>query len=1012
NNLATNLKTFPLFLLLLISFTFSDNFGQGQRGKLQGRVTDDLTGEALIGANVLIVGTTLGAATDFDGRYVILNVPVGEYNVSASLLGYAKTTFEQVAVNADRTTEINFRLKDEAIQLEQVVVIAEKPKIIKDQTSSSSTIDDAVISSAPVEGIRGFLDLTAGFQKNDRGTYSVRGSGSYEVNYQINGVEQINSSTTAPGSFGVDKANNSWKYDVNPIGVQQVQLISGGFSAEYGNAQAGVVKVVLKEGAPKLTGEVRMEYRPPGQYHFGKYIYDESLYEWQKWGTLDKWMGLKNQEFFLQDLGIITESRYKWLYDRVKNNTATPDEVNFFNQIVNDEITWAYNTWLNNHKPSDDNPLGVYDYRERAYARLMFGFGGPLGRDPNKLKFYFSGEYKKNPTRLPTAEKDQVSQNYILNVTYQPITNHKIKGMFSYQSYKGGIWSGSDDIRWSGLAFSPPGTSYKYYVNIDPVRVEQTLAQSLNWVYTLNSTSFFEATFTHQKETYELPFQYLTGYTQERDRLDSLNDRNGGTILKAGSWWETTYFRAPDALSTLYYQDNRTDHFSASLDYTSQVNSNNLIKTGLRFYYWDLYSNGVNSRFKANALVATTGIAEYYHAYPYNMAFYFQDKMEYEGMIANIGFRAESYNFQSQTPIDQFDIPYLGTDGPKSGTPGTKNSESFFAFLPRVGISFPIGESTAFRIQYGHFTSMPTFSNALSSRSFRGWSGIGNPNLEPKKTIQYEFGLQQVIEDENKLDIAIYYNDRVTQVGLQRIAAFTGSFTRAPVGYTPDNTPLYTYTSFANNAFGATIGMEITFEKIVFRNWGYRFSYSISQTTEGNYGAEIIYPLDVRAAERRNYTGEFLSSSDRTHNFRALLQYNFATGEGPEIFGFKPFENSTFSLTYQAQSGTPFTYITSFDLKDVVNNRRYPLESLFDFNFTKTIDIDSYRLILALRVMNLFDNKWLTPVSADDLINLVEYGTTIDQPGIDPLRISHISAFFKAYRNVPRQVFFTVGFGF
>lgn len=999
-----------ILLLFVLLTGFSEI--QAQRGKLSGEIKDAQTGEFLPGVAVRIDGTNLGGISDIDGKYFILNIPAGKYTVTGSFVGYAKYIVSNVEINIDRTTELDLKLKQSTFEMDEVVVIAEKPKVIKDQTSSSSTIDEEQISAAPIEGLRGILDLTAGFQKNEKGTYSVRGSGSYEVNYQINGVEQINSATTSPGSFGVEKSNNSWKYDVNPIGVQQMQLISGGFSAEYGNAQAGVVKVVLKEGSPRLSGEVRIEYRPPGQYHFGKYIYDESTYEWQKWGQLNNWMAYKDSSFFLQDLGITSPSRYKWLYDKVQNGTATPDEINTWNNVLSQEINWAYNTWIYNHKPSDDNPLGVYDYRERAYTRVMFGFGGPLGKDPNKLKFFLSGEYKKNPTRLPTSEKDQIYQNYILNMTYQPFTQHKLKLMLGYQNYQGGIWSGSEDIRWAGLAFSPPSTSYKYYVLIDPVRTEQTVTQSLNYIYTLDATSYFEATLTHMSEKYELPYEYLTSYSQERDRLDSLGDRQGN-LLKAGSWWETQYFRAPDAFSTLYYQDTRTEYYAASLDFTSQINTGNLIKTGLRLYYWDLFNNGVNSRFKANALVATTGVAEYYTAKPYNIAFYIQDKMEYEGMIANIGVRAEAYNFGADVPVDPFNIVYVGTEGPESGNLNTEKSKTYFMLLPRVGLSFPIGENTAFRLQYGHFTSMPTFSQALSNRGNKGIVGHGNANLEPKKTIQYEFGLQQVIDEDNRIDVALYYNDRVTQIGLLRYAAYTGTVLNSPSAYTSDNTPLFNYTTFSNNAFGATLGFEISLEKINAKNWMYRFTYSISQTTEGNYGPQVIYPTASAAAESRDYTGEFLSGNDKTHNFRALLQYNWGTGEGPELFGINILENSSLSFTYSVQSGIPFTYRTSFDLKDVVNNRRYPLESMFDLNFMKHVVLEGgYRIVVGLRVMNLFENKWLTPVSNNDLIDWVDYGTTIDQPGTDPSRISYISSFYKAYRNVPRQVYFTVGFGF
>jgi hypothetical protein len=1006
-NMYINKFFTPLKITVLALIIFSvPLFAQASRGKLTGKVIDDKTREPLIGANIIIEGTTLGAAADINGRYIILNVPAGSYTVTASLLGYGKVRKTEVEIDIDRTTELNFNLKDASVQLEQVTIVAERHKIIKDQTSTATTLSESQIKAAPIEGIRGALDLSAGFQKTATGNYSVRGSGSYEVNFQINGVEQVNSSTIAPVTFGTDKANNSWKYDVNPLGVQQVQLITGGFSAEYGNAQAGVVKVALKEGTPKFTGEFRVEYRPAGQYHFGDYIYSKDSYEWKKWGSLDKWMS--QQESIIKELKL--DTRYKDLYDKRKNSRA---DSSAFYDIANREIAWAYNVWVKNHTPSDDNPLGVYDYTQYGYKRYMVGFGGPLGKDPNLLRFYFSGEYRSNPTRLPTPEKNQVYQNYIMNVSYQPVQNQKFKIMGSYQNYRGGIWSGSDDIRWSGLAFTPPGLSTKYYITTDPVRTEQTVAQSVNWVYTISPRAFVEATVSHQQEKYELPYEYLVGTVNMRDRLDSLYDPEG-QVLKDGIWWDNAYFRPLINASTNYYQDTRTENISVNLDYTNQIVETNLLKAGLRFYYWDMLNNACNSSFSANTFLTRSGYADYYHAYPFNAAFYVQDKMEYSGMIANIGVRGEAYNFNSLVPVDEFNIFYQGKGGPSGsniGNPATTGSATKFILLPRIGISFPIGENTAFRIQYGHFASMPTFSQALSRRTQSGWTGIGNPDLDPKKTINYEFGLQQVLGQNHRFDVVLYYNDRTTQIGLQKVASYTGSSERS-AGFALDNTPLFAYTTYANNAFGSTVGMEFTFETIGVGDWSYRLSYSLSQTTDGTYGASTIYPDGTRNYLNQSTTGEFLSSNDRTHNFRALLQYRVQKDAGFDLFGIKPFSNTVFSLTYSAQSGTPFTYTTVFDPVGVTNNRRYPLETSFDFNAIKNIDILGYKMIVGVRIMNLFNNQWLTPMDvSDDIINWVENGITMADPGNDPTRLSYVVAPYRAYRNIPRQIFFTLGFG-
>jgi len=995
-------RTLFIFAFLLSCITiFSQN------GKLTGIAYDSDTNEPLISANVIIMGTSLGTATDLEGKFLILNVPPGKYHIKVSMIGYTKVIQRDVLVNIDRTTEIDFPLQDETLEIEQIVITAKKKVIVKDRTSTATNINDEQIKAAPIEGLSDALQLSAGFQKDERGTFSVRGSGAHEVSFQINGVEQIKSNTSVPGTFGSEKANNSWKYDVNPLGVQQLELITGGFSAEYGNAQAGVVKVALKEGGPRLNGEFRIEYRPSGQYHYGPFLYDKNNYEWQKWGNLENWLDVNNpdRETILTSLGTREIEQYR---------ESDPE---LYESKINELLSWAHSIWVDNHEPRDDHPLGIYDYRKENYLRFLFGLGGPLGRDPNLLKFYISGEYKKNPTRLPTPERNQILQNYIMNVTYNPIPNHKFRLMANYQQYTGGIWSGSSDIRWSGLPFTPPASSKKYVINFDPVRDEQTVSQSLNYVHTINQESFLELNISHQKEKYELPYKYLPGYNLEIDRLDGLDD-SLGTILKPGIWWESNYYFAPQSFSTNSYQDQRTTNLGIKLDYVNQVLTTNLLKAGINFSYWDMFSNGVNSSFQANSYVARNGFAEYYKAYPISFAFYIQDKMEYEGMIANIGLRTEIYNYQAAVPVDPANYLYTGTDGPKDGNPGTKSSDTKHIFLPRIGVSFPIGESTAFRFQYGHFASMPIFSQALSVRTSRGWSGIANPNLDPKKTINYEFGIQQTLGDKNKLDVSLYYNDRHDQVGSQKIRSYSGSQlvsnpTDSKIG--EGNETIYSYNSYLNNSFGSTIGLELVLESIRTTNWMYRFSYSISQTTSGKFGAKYL-DLDGTFEYRSDplYSDENLASWDRTHNLRGLVQYFIRESEGFELFGTYPFENTIFSLTYAAQSGAPFTYTTEFqEVKDVSNNRRYPIETNVDFNFSKEIDMKDINLLVGIRIMNLFNNKWLTPIyNIENIGNWVENGITYADPGNDPLRQEHITAYYKAYRNIPRQVFFTLGIRF
>ncbi|HAP35043.1 MAG TPA: hypothetical protein DCQ28_03550, partial [Bacteroidetes bacterium] len=221
-NRVSNYTALLFFLSIFTHLTML-----AQTSKLVGVVTDGTTKEPLIGVNIFIVGTNIGTVTDVNGRYSILNISPGRYNVKASMLGYATVLQQSVDIFIDRTTNADFQLRDATIELNQVVVVASKPQVIRDRTATATTIESSQINSAPIEGLRGAMDLYAGFQKSASGEYSVRGSGSYELNFQINGVDQVTSNTSAPGEFGADKANNSWKFDVNPLGVQQMELITG-----------------------------------------------------------------------------------------------------------------------------------------------------------------------------------------------------------------------------------------------------------------------------------------------------------------------------------------------------------------------------------------------------------------------------------------------------------------------------------------------------------------------------------------------------------------------------------------------------------------------------------------------------------------------------------------------------------------------------------------------------------------------------------------------------------------
>jgi len=207
----------------------------GTTGKLAGRVTDKAK-QPLPGANIVINGTQLGAVSDLDGYYTILNIPPGRYQVRYAFIGYKTMTVSQILVTTDHTTTQDIQLEQSVIEGESVQVVAQRPIVETNLTSSVATVTSDAIAIMPVQDLQEVVDLQAGVVDGH-----FRGGRTGEVQYQINGVS-VNNSYDNSSTLRIDRSL-----------LQEVQVISGTFDAEYGQAMSGVVNVVLKSGSDKLA---------------------------------------------------------------------------------------------------------------------------------------------------------------------------------------------------------------------------------------------------------------------------------------------------------------------------------------------------------------------------------------------------------------------------------------------------------------------------------------------------------------------------------------------------------------------------------------------------------------------------------------------------------------------------------------------------------------------------------------------------------------------------------------
>jgi len=175
-----------IFLLVVLSAVI---IFPGQTGKIAGTVKDKSTGEPLIGVNIFIEQTSIGAASDINGDYFIINVSPGEYTVVASMIGYQSMKVTKVIVTADKTTNINFGLDVQRLELnEEVVVTAERLIIRKDLTSSELSVTSSEIKSLPVESLADILQLKAGVVTDASGGIHIRGGRTSEVSYLVDGI--------------------------------------------------------------------------------------------------------------------------------------------------------------------------------------------------------------------------------------------------------------------------------------------------------------------------------------------------------------------------------------------------------------------------------------------------------------------------------------------------------------------------------------------------------------------------------------------------------------------------------------------------------------------------------------------------------------------------------------------------------------------------------------------------------------------------------------------------------
>ena len=254
-----------LLLFFLSTILVSLQIFAGTTGKLTGKVYDAKSKEAVPFANIIIEGTNLGAAADADGNYVILNIPPGTYSVRLEHLSYQKIIIRNVNISIDQTTKLDIAATESSVELSAVLVESKKDVLQKDVTSSQATVSADQIKSLPVVEFNDVLQLQAGVTRGADGGFHIRGGRSSEIAYWVNGISVT------------DGYDNSRGINIDNSSIQELQVISGTFNAEYGNAMSGIVNTVTKEGQMDYHGSLHL-YSSDYVSNFTSYFTDINHY--------------------------------------------------------------------------------------------------------------------------------------------------------------------------------------------------------------------------------------------------------------------------------------------------------------------------------------------------------------------------------------------------------------------------------------------------------------------------------------------------------------------------------------------------------------------------------------------------------------------------------------------------------------------------------------------------------------------------------------------------------------
>lgn len=803
---TTQFKSVLLLITLMAFTTF------GQSGKIAGRIIDASTGEPLPFVNVLVEGTTQGAASDIDGYYSIIGLRPGTYDIRASAIGYNAQTVQGARVSIDLTTEVNFELFETSIELkEEVVVVATKPLVTKDLTSSTAIVGSDEISVLPVTEFQEVLQLKAGIVGGN-----VRGGRSGEVVYAIDGVPVTD---VYDGSTVVDVATSS---------IEELQFVSGAFNAEYGKALSGYVNIATKDGDNKFAGSFSS--------YIGDYYSDRT----------DIFRDINNFDPFS--------------IRNFEGNISGPIIPNTMFFYVNARYIY-FGGWLNGVR--NYNPWNITVNRGATYP-----ISDP--EDPSNERYILSA----NPDGSGVGDGEIVPMNWNEKIygqgklTYRPFTDIKVNFNYILDDVEYRDFDQS-------FSYNPDGDFKRFRVgHTNILSLTHTLSNTS--FYQANFSYFFkkyrqfvyedpnDPKWTHDRLLGQQPTEvpsFRTGGTQNQQfkritntygfKLDFTSQVDKINLVKIGVevnqhqlGFDNIYLQQP--LSVEDPSVTLNPFVTRFIPNPLDPNENLAIDLYQRKPFE--FSAYIQDKIELSEMIINVGVR--------------MDYFDSDGQVLNDPSDPDIYRPRKEVNIAKTIEERRNSNA--FGEAWYKEAETELSFSPRLGVAFPITDRGVIHFSYGHFFQIPNFELLYVNPEFKFGAGTGNlgitgnSNLKAQQTISGEVGVQQAFTDDISIDLTAYFRD------IRNLAGTRADEIRLPGGSA-------SYSQYINSDFGFVQGIVLTVTKRLSQNWAATLDYTF-QSAKGNASDPAATRNQIAGGEQPEIKLIKLNW-DQTHTVNATFSY-------------------------------------------------------------------------------------------------------------------------------------------